>query len=114
MCYPDLKKSILRLAGVAALMMLLVAGSAFRQGPAAQHTGAGESLYKQYCARCHGNDGTKGMFGARNLQRSTLADTAVTLQIQRGKGFMPGFRKKLSAEQLQELVTYVKSLRVQP
>lgn len=114
MLYSNFEKNTLRLAGVAVLLTVLVAGSAFRQAPVVQHPGAGESLYKQHCARCHGNDGTKGMFGARNLQRSMLADTAVTLQIQRGKGFMPGFRKKLSTEQLQELVTYVKSLRVQP
>jgi mono/diheme cytochrome c family protein len=114
MSYSSVEKNSLRLTGVAVLVTMLVAGSAFRQAPVAQHPGTGESLYKQYCARCHGNDGTKGMFGARNLKRSTLADTAVTLQIQRGKGFMPGFRKKLSPGQLQELLTYVKSLRVQP
>ncbi len=114
MSYSNVEKHTLRLVGLAALLTLLVFNSAFRQVPAVQHPGTGESLYKQYCVRCHGNDGTKGMFGARDLQRSTLADTAVTLQIQRGKGFMPGFRKKLSPGQLQELVTYVKSLRVQP
>ncbi|MBT1706629.1 c-type cytochrome [Fulvivirgaceae bacterium PWU5] len=114
MSYSNVERHTLRLAGVAVLLTLLAVSSAFRQVPVAQHPGAGENLYKQHCARCHGNDGTKGMFGARDLQRSTLADTAVTLQIQRGKGFMPGFRKKLSPAQLQELVTYVKSLRVQP
>lgn len=113
MSYSTFKKSTFHLTGVAVLLTLLAAGSAFRQVPAAQHADAGESLYKQYCARCHGNDGAKGMFGARDLQQSTLTDMAVALQIQRGKGFMPGFRKKLSAEQLQDLVTYVKSLRAQ-
>jgi cytochrome c6 len=114
MRYSHDSKTTPRFVGLTALLMLLVVGSAFRQAPGPQHADAGESLYKQHCARCHGHDGTKGMFGARNLQRSMLTDSAVTQQIQRGKGFMPGFRKKLSVEQIQEVVTYVKSLRLQP
>jgi cytochrome c6 len=114
MRYSHFQKATARVVCVAVLLALLVVGSAFQQAPTVQHADAGGSLYKQHCARCHGQDGTKGMFGARNLQRSTLADSAVMLQIQRGKGFMPGFQKKLSAEQIQSLVTFVKSLRVQP
>ncbi|MBW8682812.1 c-type cytochrome [Chitinophaga rhizophila] len=71
----------------------------------------GKRNYEQHCARCHGRDGTKGMFGAKNLQKSSLSDTAILLQIINGKGIMPSFRKRLPADQLNAISTYIKSFR---
>ena len=72
----------------------------------------GQLLYEQHCVRCHGKDGSKGFLGAKNLQVSELADAAIIQQIQKGKGFMPPFRKKLTASEISAVMLYIKSLRV--
>jgi cytochrome c6 len=71
----------------------------------------GETLFKNHCQRCHGADGTRGLFGAKNLKKSKISEEAIGLQINNGKGFMPGFKKKLAAAEISQLVSYVKSLR---
>ncbi|ASZ12232.1 cytochrome c [Chitinophaga pendula] len=71
----------------------------------------GAALYRRYCTRCHGEDGTKGMWGARNLQRSQLGDAAILEQIMRGGGPMPAFRKRMSMEEIQSIADYIKRLR---
>lgn len=80
------------------------------RGPGAD-TGTGKALFGHNCSRCHGNDGTKGFFGAKNLQISRLSDSAITVQILNGKKFMPSFRKRLSPDEIQSLTQYVKTLR---
>ena len=72
----------------------------------------GQLLYEQHCIRCHGKDGAKDFLGAKNLQLSALTDAAIIQQIQKGKGFMPPFRKKLTASEISEVMLYIKSLRV--
>lgn len=72
----------------------------------------GQLLYEQHCVRCHGKDGSKGFLGAKNLQLSELTDATIIRQIQKGKGFMPPFRKKLTANEIAEVMLYIKSLRV--
>jgi mono/diheme cytochrome c family protein len=92
-------------------LALLLASFSSMDQPAAQTMEEGQVLFKEYCVRCHGNDGTRGMFGAKNLQRSVLSDEAIIQQMLRGKGFMPSFRKKLSEKDMLSIVKYVKSLR---
>jgi mono/diheme cytochrome c family protein len=72
----------------------------------------GQPLYEQHCIRCHGKDGSKGFLGAKNLQLSELTDAAIIRQIEKGKGFMPPFQKKLTADEISEVMLYIKSLRV--
>jgi len=78
--------------------------------------GAGENLYKTKCAVCHGLDG-KGEtpmgkaaklmdLGSADVQKQTDAD--LTAIIVNGKKTMPGFGKSLKAEQLKELVAYIR------
>lgn len=83
----------------------------FATGFSTLHTGEGQTLYEHHCARCHGADGARGMFGARNLQKSQIPDTAIVLQIRNGKRIMPAFKKKLSPDQINELAAYIKTLR---
>lgn len=83
----------------------------FATGFGSGHTGEGQTLYEHHCARCHGADGARGLFGARNLQKSMLPDTAIALQIRNGKKIMPAFKKKLSPDQINELSAYIKTLR---
>lgn len=71
----------------------------------------GKQLYEHYCARCHGNDGTRGLFGAKNLRQSGLSDSAIIQQISNGKRIMPSFRKRISADQIYAISIYIKNLR---
>ncbi len=96
---------------IMSLLVLLIfcTASAFQAGNTALERGA--YLFRENCIRCHGEDGTKGFLGAKNLQRSRLSDSAITLKIQKGKGFMPSFRKKFTAEDINAVIVYIKQLR---
>lgn len=88
-------------------LLLLLFATGFSTG----QPGEGKGLYEHYCARCHGTDGARGMFGAKNLQKSLLPDTAIALQIRNGKRIMPSFKKKFTPDQINEVSAYIKTLR---
>jgi mono/diheme cytochrome c family protein len=80
---------------------------------------SGADLFKTKCAACHGADG-KGEtamgkrlaikdLGSADVQKQSDAD--LTTAIAKGKGKMPGYEGKLSADQIQDLVKYVRSLK---
>jgi mono/diheme cytochrome c family protein len=71
----------------------------------------GKKLYTRNCKHCHGTDGTRGFLGAKNLRKSILPDSDISKQVQNGKRIMPSFRKKFSADELMQVIGYVKSLR---
>lgn len=74
----------------------------------------GKSLFEKKCATCHGNDGTKGRWGAKNLHISKLNDDELFVTISTGKGFMPKWGKKLTQAQILAVIEYIKILRKQP
>lgn len=76
------------------------------------------AIYKTKCAACHGADG-KGEtaigkvnkvrdLGSPEVQKQT--DTELTTIVEAGKGKMPGYAKSLKAEQVKELVAYIRSI----
>jgi mono/diheme cytochrome c family protein len=71
----------------------------------------GKTLFEKNCQKCHGAKGTKGFFGAANLQKSVMTEEAIVDRIQNGKKFMPSFKNKLSPDEIKELAGYVKALR---
>ena len=71
----------------------------------------GAAIYQKKCARCHGADGTKGRSGAANLQLSKMDNEMINQIIQNGKKPMPAYKSKLTNEEINDLVAYVKSLR---
>lgn len=79
--------------------------------PVEMNEQTGEQLYRQHCTKCHGRDGTRGLFGAHNLRSSALSDEDIRKQLRTGKGVMPSFTRKLSETQTDRLIVYVKSLR---
>ncbi len=88
-------------------LFLLLFATGFSTG----QPGDGKNLYEYHCSRCHGTDGTRGMFGAKNLQKSLLPDAAITIQIRNGKRIMPSFKKKFTPNQINEVSAYIKTLR---
>jgi len=82
-------------------------------------------LYRRYCVSCHGDDGraktSKGKFShARDLSdpqwHAEVSDERVFNSIMNGRnvrGNMPAFSKKLSEQEANSLVDFVRRLKVQ-
>ena len=77
-------------------------------------------LYAKRCASCHGKDGQaktfKGKFKhARNLAdaewQANVSDERIFNSIMNGKGKMPAYGKKLSEQEIDSLVSYVRTLK---
>ncbi len=77
-------------------------------------------LYAKQCASCHGKDGRaktiKGKLKhARNLAdaewQERVSDERIFNSINNGKEKMPAYGKKLSQEQIEALVTYVRAFK---
>ena len=76
------------------------------------------SLYRQHCAKCHGNDGHANTKEGRRTEADDLTEERVkamstdkmTRIIKNGKGKMPAFGGKLTAGKISGLIDYVRSL----
>jgi cytochrome c6 len=78
----------------------------------------GGDLFKSKCAMCHGPDGAgKTMMGEKlkipdlhsaDVQKKSDADLKTI--ITKGKDKMPGYETKLSKEQIDKLVAYIRDL----
>jgi mono/diheme cytochrome c family protein len=99
---------ILPVAFLLVLPCLLMAAAGSRS---AGDVHAGKNLYEKNCAPCHGADGAAGRFGAKNLQKSMLADAAITERITKGKRIMPSFGKRLTQDEIGQVAAYIKTLR---
>ena len=76
-------------------------------------------LYKAKCSACHGADGKGdtpdgerrwdcGISASPEVQK--MSDDELTAVIADGKNKMPSYKKSLKAEQVKELVGYIRSL----
>lgn len=101
-------RTITKLAGILTLLCLGT-GAVF----SGQDTTLpdGKAIFEDKCARCHGNDGTKGLLGAKNLKISQLPDAELLRVVTNGRRIMPAWGKRLSGQELQLVVNYVKQLR---
>jgi len=77
----------------------------------------GADVFKQKCAMCHGEAGAgKGKvpaLGSADVQKKSDADfkNAIEKGLKNDKGMMPAYGAKLSPEQVDGLVKYVRSLK---
>ena len=77
------------------------------------------STYKAKCAVCHGATGKGDTPAGKNMGVRSFADPAVAGQsddalkatIAKGKNKMPAYGKSLQPEEIQGLVTYIRSLK---
>jgi mono/diheme cytochrome c family protein len=102
-----MKKMVIFLAFT--VFVMLAAPAAYADDAAA--------LYKTKCASCHGADGKASAvgkkMGAKDLQDPELkkATEAQWIEITtKGKNKMPAYDKKLTADQIKQLVAYMKEL----
>jgi mono/diheme cytochrome c family protein len=111
-------------------VLLIVFSVVASGGAIATRAGSGESFpvsaksadasYAKNCASCHGKDGRAKSFKAKQKHARNLADPEwqgrvsderIFNSIMNGKGKMPAYGKKLSEQEIDALVTYVRGLR---
>jgi mono/diheme cytochrome c family protein len=76
------------------------------------------ALYKTKCAMCHAADGSgnvpmgqkTGAHDFRSPEIQKMTDAQLTEITTKGKNKMPGYDKKLTAEEIKGLVAYVREL----
>jgi mono/diheme cytochrome c family protein len=77
--------------------------------------------YAKNCATCHGKDGRADTFKSRRRHhardltdarwQSEVSDERILESIKEGRGRMPAFKGKLTAEQITSLLSYVRGLK---
>jgi mono/diheme cytochrome c family protein len=111
---------VILLAIFAAAYPSLLAATSLTIEPGNLPAANAAELYAKQCASCHGKDGRaktiKGKLKhARNLTdaewQEKVSDERIFNSIHNGKEKMPAFGKKLSQEQIEALVTYVRALK---
>ena len=94
----------MRIARLASILALAIAAS------------EGKTLYDTKCAQCHGKDGVAKPpgKGSRNFNDPAFQSASSVESIAKitaeGNGKMPGYRSKLSPEQIQAVAAHVKTL----
>ena len=98
----------------AVVALLLAASGVFAYGQS--DANSGQALFKARCALCHGEDGR----GQTNLGKQLKAFDLNSPKVQKnsnaqlkqvilqGKGNMPPFQAQLNAEQVNEILKYVR------
>lgn len=78
----------------------------------------GGEVYKAKCASCHGADGKGETAAGKILKVKDLASSEIQDQhdselktfLENGKGKMPAYKGKLTSEQIENLVQYIRVL----
>lgn len=94
-----------------AVLVLMVA-------PGARADDASAALYKTKCAMCHAADGSgnvpmgqkTGVHDFRSAEVQKMTDAELTEITVKGKNKMPGYDKKLTADEIKGLVAFVREL----
>jgi cytochrome c6 len=110
----------LALAAVSVLVVTIALLMSRNVAATARPGGDATSVYNAKCASCHGRDGRARSAHSRREHardlttgdwQDSVSDERIYNSISNGKGKMPGFKKKLSDAQIDELVSYVRRLR---
>jgi mono/diheme cytochrome c family protein len=102
----------LRLIAILAVFALVVSVSSFAADP-------GADTFKAKCASCHGATGAGDTAMGKNLKLRDLASADVQKQtdadlntvITKGKKPMPGYEGKLTSDQINDLVKFIRTLK---
>lgn len=98
------------------MAVLLVVGFMFVARPALADDA--EALYKSKCQVCHGPDGKGSVagqkIGVKDFHSPEIAkqsDEELFNATKQGKGKMPAYDKKLTDDQIKQLIKYIRSLK---
>lgn len=100
-----------RIFSILAIALTILVGLAFGQ-PAFAEVSAGAKIFNNNCAQCHAG-GKNNVVAAKTLKADALEKynkntvEAISLQVSKGKGAMPVFGKKLSADEITLVANYV-------
>jgi mono/diheme cytochrome c family protein len=105
--------AFLSAASAAALILLALLCSTYT------FADSGADIYKTKCSACHGKNGAGDTMLGKNLKLRPLGSDDVQKQsddelftiISKGKKRMPPFDRKLSKDQIHDLVKYIRSLK---
>lgn len=73
---------------------------------------AGSAIYTEYCVNCHGGDGAGEIAGTPSFRGGNLmmkSNLELINKIRNGKDLMPSFGGVLSEEQIDDVVTYIRT-----
>ena len=97
-------------------LLLLSALGAWLSAPTRADDGA--ATFKSKCTACHGADGSGNTAVGKSLKIPDLSSADVQKQtdeqltgvITNGKGAMPAYKDKMTADQIKELVAFIRQL----
>ncbi|HPF89452.1 MAG: cytochrome c [Flavobacteriales bacterium] len=93
-------------------LLVLACGSASGTGGdhMAEEASPGKAVFNMNCTLCHGRDGKAGLNGAKDLTVSTLTTEEMKAIVRNGKGAMAPYKQVLSAQEIEAVVTYIRTL----
>jgi cytochrome c6 len=100
-------------------LVLLLAIVAMVFAPLAAFAADGAAVYKAKCASCHGPDGKGETAIGKSMKLRSLtsadvqktSDADLTKVISDGKGKMPAYKGKLTADEIKALVAFIRTLK---
>jgi cytochrome c6 len=110
---------MIRLFLVVLVSMSLALPSLFAVESAAKEKKEGAGIFKAKCQSCHGPEGKADTAMAKNMKVRSMHSEEVQKQSKEelvkittdGKGKMPAFKGKLSKDQIDDVVDYIKGLK---
>jgi len=93
------------------LITLFSCNSSGEKSASSREPMGGKQIYTMYCTACHGADGAMGFSGATNLKTSVLTLEERIKIVTHGKNIMNAFKGVLSKEEIENVSTYIESLR---
>jgi cytochrome c6 len=99
------------------LAIAIFLGAAASAGFGQPATNSGESTYKTNCVSCHGQDGCGSAVGKslhaadfHSAQVQQQSDAQLASVVAEGRGNMPAFGTRLSKDEINALVKYIRTL----
>jgi cytochrome c6 len=99
------------------LAIAIFLGAAVSLGLAQPANNSAASIYKTNCVSCHGQDGRGSAVGKslhaadfHSAQVQQQSDAQLADVVAEGRGNMPGFGTRLSKDQINALVKYIRTL----
>ena len=97
---------------------LFLLGVIMTARPAVAVADDAEALYKSKCQACHGADGKGSPVGQKigvkdfhSPEVTRQTDTELFDITKQGKGKMPAYDKKLTDDQIKQLIKYIRTLK---
>lgn len=97
--------------GLTVLLPAILVYSCSGGGTAEKKEVSGKNIYDGNCVSCHGDDGKKGLMGAKDLTLTTMDENTCFEIIKNGKGTMTPFKALLNEEEIRAVAKYVKTLK---